>query len=57
MEAVSLQPHFANFDRQRNELGNGCMALMETRIEAGNLVRVREPLRNFFNGSQIVRLM
>ena len=57
MKTVALHSFAANFARQRNQFGDGRLAAMKTRIEAGNLRHMRQTFKNRFDGCQVIRLM
>ena len=57
MKAVSLHAGRADLARQRHELRDRRLAAMEAGVEAGDLRHAGQPLRDRFDGRQIVRLM
>ena len=57
VEAVALHTGRADLARQRHELGDGRLAAMEARVEAGDLRHAGQPLRDRVNRREIVRLV
>src|SRR5262245_44437453 len=57
MKSVALHTCSTKFARERHDLGNGRLAAMKARVEAGDLRYGGKPLGNGFNGGEVVWLM
>ena len=57
METISLQARFTNTSWQWDEIRHRRMPRMKTRIKAGDLRDVRQPLEDGINGCKVIWLV
>ena len=57
MKAVALNAGATDLAREGNQLGDGRLAAVEARVEAGHLRHTRKPFGHRVNRREVVRLM
>ena len=57
VKPVALDARAADLERQRNQIGDGLVPAMKTRVEAGDLRHAGQPRGDRIDGREVVRLM